>query len=68
MASLPKFYVGDKVRHKHVPSLTGEVVGYSKEILWPGETVPARKVYWKGWDFIDANKVDWTWDFALEAW
>lgn len=61
-----KFNIGDKVRHKQM-ALVGEVVGLSKEINYPNHG-PARKVYWKGWNVLDPDQVDWTWDFAMEAW
>lgn len=60
------FAVGDKVRHKQM-KLVGEVVGLSKIIEYPGHG-PARKVYWKGWDPFRPEHIDWTWDFAMEAW
>lgn len=67
MSDLPKFYVGDKVRHKLIKALAGEVVRIGKEVNYPNHG-PARKIYWKGWNQFDLEQVDWTWDFALEAW
>lgn len=66
MSELPKFYIGDKVRHKLI-GYVGEVVGVGKEERYP-QHGPARKIYWKGWNAYDPERVDWTWDFALEAW
>jgi hypothetical protein len=66
MASAPKFYVGDKVRHKQI-ALTGEVVGIGKEVEYPGHG-PARKIYWKGFNPFNPEQVDWTWDFCMEEW
>ncbi len=67
MPGLPKFAVGDKVRHKQLPGCVGEVVRVGKEVDYPG-VGPARKVYWRGWNPYNTDKVDWTWDFALEEW
>lgn len=68
MPTAPKFFVGDKVRHKQLKeSMTGEVVKVGKEVNYPG-VGPARKIYYKGWDPFDPEKVEWTWDFCMEIW
>lgn len=64
--TLPKFFVGDKVRHIQI-NMIGEVIRVCKEVNYPG-IGPARKVYYKGWNSFDPEQVDWTWDFALEVW
>ena len=66
------FFAGDKVRHKLCPAWTGEVVRVGPEVMLEGRPHennpgPARQIYWKGWDPFDPEKVDWTWDFAMEG-
>lgn len=66
MPQMPKFFVSDKVRHKQCPSLVGEVVRVGKEQIWPDKG-PVRKIHWASLVEGDNGKLEWTWDFALEA-
>lgn len=61
MSDNPPFKPGDKVRHKLIRSWTGTVVRYHKASHWRN-----GKVFWKGWDMYDPERIDWTWDFAME--
>lgn len=56
------FNKGDKVAHKQLPSLwKGEVVRYYKPSSWEHGVI-----IWKGHDPFNPDKIDWTWDFAMD--
>lgn len=59
------FNIGDKVRHKSLPLLPGEVEAVSQVHHWPGKG-DVRKIYWRppgGPPYCQ-----WGWDFDLEEW
>lgn len=55
------FQIGDRVRHKQLPSMEGVVVKVS-----PIYENKDCRVYWRGWHQFLPETVDWTWGSQLE--
>lgn len=65
---MTQFKKGDLVYHAQMSSLRGVVafVGPPRPLEHADDTkTTARRVFWKGWDPFDPDRIDWTWDFAM---
>lgn len=60
MTQVRDFNKGDRVRHKQIKT-EGTVVRYFRPTWWAN-----GMVFWRGWDPLDPDRIDWTWDFAME--
>lgn len=54
------FNKNDRCRHRQGFG-EGTVVRYYKPTSWRHGVV-----IWKGWDSFNPERIDWTWDFAME--